>query len=276
MTIIARDHSISTERGTLHARDWAPSERGDDRRATIVLLHDSLGCIDTWRDFPEQLTVATGCAVVAYDRLGFGRSDPHPGLLPFSFIRDEAETVVPRVADALGLGAIIPFGHSVGGAMAIATAARWPERCVAVITESAQSFVEGLTLAGVRVSRDAFAEPDQFERVTRRHGDKAPWVLGAWIDTWLDPAFAHWCLDDDLRQVRCPTLAMHGDSDEYGSVEHVVRIMALVRGPLRGVLLRACGHVPHRDQPVRVLAEVSRFLAPSGTRAAIERSRFRD
>jgi pimeloyl-ACP methyl ester carboxylesterase len=216
--------------------------------------------VDLWRDFPQRLAVATGRPVVAYDRLGFGRSDAYPGALPVTFIRDEAMAVVPRLSDVLGLDAVVPFGHSVGGAMALAVAARSPERCAAVVTESAQSFVEDRTLAGVRAARADFQRPGQLERLARYHGVKAAWVLDAWVETWLAPAFAGWCLDDDLRDVRCPTLAFHGDQDEYGSVQHAERIARLTRGPSRLVILDGCGHVPHREQPTRVLDEVERFL----------------
>jgi len=259
--VTATDHRIGTERGTLFARAWAPTDVRRDLDATILLFHDSLGCVDLWRDFPQRLAVATHRSVVAYDRLGFGRSDAHPGRLPVTFIRDEAATVVPRVCETLGLDAIIPFGHSVGGGMAIATGARWPERCAAVVTEAAQTFVEDRTVAGLRAARSDFDRPGQLERLARYHGAKARWVLDAWIETWLSPEFADWRLDDDLRAVRCPALALHGDRDEYGSARHPERIASLTNGPSRAVILEGCGHVPHREQPTRVLAEVATFLA---------------
>jgi pimeloyl-ACP methyl ester carboxylesterase len=258
--VTVSDYRVTTEQGTLFARAWTPLGLRPEGDATILLFHDSLGCVDLWRDFPRQLAVATRRPVVAYDRLGFGRSDAHPGTLPVTFIRDEAMTVVPWLRDELGLDAMVLFGHSVGGAMAVAAAARLPERCVAVVTESAQSFVEDHTLSGVRAARADFERPGQLERLARYHGVKARWVLDAWVETWLSPAFAGWCLDDDLRDVRCPTLAFHGDHDGYGSLQHAERIARLTRGPSRAVILDGCGHVPHREQPTRVLDEVTRFL----------------
>lgn len=263
MSVSASEHWIGTERGTLFATSWALSGAlPTAASATILLFHDSLGCVELWRDFPEQLAIATGMRVVAYDRLGFGRSDAFPGVLPPTFIQDEAALVVPRLREALQLGSLVPFGHSVGGGMAVATAARHREACAALVTESAQSFNEPRTLEGVRAARVAFAQPGQLERLVRYHGDKARWVLEAWTETWLAPAFEHWTLDDELREVRCPTLALHGDADEFGSALHPERIASLVSGPARAVLLAGCGHVPHREQPERVLDEVTRFLAP--------------
>jgi pimeloyl-ACP methyl ester carboxylesterase len=259
--VTTSDHRIGTEQGTLFARRWLPRDAPRDAAASIVLFHDSLGCVELWRDFPDQLALATRRSVVAYDRLGFGRSDEHPGPLPLTFIHDEAETMVPRLCDALGLDTIVAFGHSVGGGMAIATAARWPDRCAALVTESAQSFVEDRTRAGLQAARVQFARPGQLERLARYHGAKARWVLDAWIETWLSPEFVDWHLDDDLARVRCAALAIHGDEDEYGSAEHPGRIARLTQGPARAVILAGCGHVPHREQPARVLAEVAEFLA---------------
>ena len=149
--------------------------------------------------------------------------------------------------------------------MAVTTAARLPERCVAVITESAQAFVEELTLAGVRAAQARFERPGQLERLARYHGEKARWVLDAWVETWLDPRMADWCLDDVLRDVHCPTLALHGDQDEFGSVEHPERIARLTHGQARAVILEGCGHVPHREQPTRVLGELTDFLAATAS-----------
>jgi pimeloyl-ACP methyl ester carboxylesterase len=254
------DHWIATDGGTIFARQWRPPDRRDDSGAAILLFHDSLGSVEGWRDFGQQLARATGRRVVAYDRLGFGRSDPRQGRLPSTFIHDEAEQVVPCLRESLHIDSMIPFGHSVGGAMAVLTAARFPDRCVALVTESAQSFVENRTLAGIRAARFEFARAEQFERLARRHGAHAQWVLDAWIETWLDPSFASWSLDEELRRVSCPTLVLHGDRDEYGSVAHPERIAGLVTGPSRTVILEDCGHVPHREQPERMLRHVKEFL----------------
>lgn len=258
------DHRIPTAGGTLFARTWTPANVRHHAPGAILLLHDSLGCVELWRDFPSQLAAASRRVVVAYDRLGFGQSDPYPGRLPQTFISDEHD-VVSRVRtalqDVLGAGPPVLFGHSVGGAMAAAAAGRNADDYAALVTESAQSFVEGRTLAGIRAARTGFEQPSQLDRLARYHGAKARWVLHAWIDTWLDPAFADWRLDDELQRVRCPTLALHGDDDEYGSTEHPQRIARLVQGPSRAVILERCGHVPHRELPERVIDEVSTFLA---------------
>ncbi len=261
MNVAVSDSWIATARGRLFARVWEPAGLSIDQGEPILLFHDSLGCVELWRDFPAKLAMATGRSVVAYDRLGFGRSEAQEGRLAFSFIGDEAAHVVPGLLEALGIARMVPFGHSVGGAMAVATAAQHPKRCAAVITESAQSFVEDRTLEGVRAGQATFKRPDQFERLKRYHGAKARWVVDAWTETWLAPEFGGWTLDDELRGVTCAVLALHGDRDEYGSVEQPERIARLTRGRAGAVVLEGCGHVPHREHPARVLREIVQFLA---------------
>lgn len=262
--VAVQDHWIETENGRLFSRVWTPPVRVPSDE-TILLFHDSLGSVELWRQFPEALASATQRRVVAYDRLGFGKSDENPNLLTPTFVHEEGVTVVPVVLASLrthfGVGAIIPFGHSVGGGMAVATAANLPYECGALITESAQSFAEDRTLEGIRVARTDFEQPGQVERLARYHGDKARWVLNAWIETWLSDAFADWSLDNDLAKVQCKALIMHGDNDEYGSVAHPARIVRAIAHGAKIVLLEDFGHVPHRENQERVLTEVSQFLA---------------
>ncbi len=253
----SREHWIETAQGKLFAQEWVPLQA---QGAPIVLLHDSLGCVALWRDFPAQLAQATGHRVIAYDRLGFGCSDAHPGHLRLGFVEDEARQGFAALREYLGMDEFIVFGHSVGGGMAVACAAAFGGHCVALITESAQAFVEARTLEGIRTADQQFAEPGQMQRLQRYHGSKAEWVLRAWVDNWLHKDFAGWSLDGELAQVRCPLLSLHGDNDEFGSPAHPERLVALAGGPAVMRLLQGCGHVPHREQAERVLAEVTKFL----------------
>ncbi|WP_336334798.1 alpha/beta hydrolase [Pseudomonas putida] len=251
------EHWIDTAHGKLFAQEWLPLQA---QGAPIVLLHDSLGCVALWRNFPARLAQATGHRVIAYDRLGFGRSDAHPGRLRLGFVEDEARQGFAALRGYFGIGEFIVFGHSVGGGMAVACAALFAEHCVGLITESAQAFVEARTLEGIRAADLQFAEPGQLQRLERYHGGKAEWVLRAWVDNWLGEDFAGWSLDAVLPQVRCPLLSLHGDDDEFGSHAHPQRLLALAAGPGTMRLLQNCGHVPHRERAEVVLAEVVQFL----------------
>jgi len=256
-SITPQDVYVPTSQGRLFARRWDPAG-AQDAGAPIVLMHDSLGCVELWRDFPEQLAQETGRSVIAYDRLGFGRSDPNDAVFDSGFVEAEARDGFRLLREALGIGPFVAFGHSVGGGMAICSAGEYAADCRALITESAQTFAEDLTLSGISAASRNFAEPGQLDRLKKYHGEKAAWVLRAWVDTWLSPAFADWNLDARLRQVRCPVLALHGELDEYGSRRHPERIAELTGG--RSVLLENCGHVPHREQSRIVLDLVGQWL----------------
>ena len=258
--IVTTDHWIAFPSGRLFARQWQP-EAADPTLAPIVLLHDSLGCVELWRDFPAQLAAATGRRVVAYDRLGFGRSDARAGRPSTAFIAEEAATTWPTVRAQLGIGPFVVVGHSVGGGMAVEIAARAGGDCTALVTMAAQAFVEDRTIAGLRVAQAQFADSAQVERLARYHGSKAAWALDAWLGRWLDPAFATWTLDAALPRVTCPALVIHGDQDEYGSAAHPRRIVDGVAGPARLEMLAGGGHIPYREQPEVVVRLIADFLA---------------
>ncbi len=247
--------------GQVFVRRWRAA--GQPKKAAVVLLHDSLGCVALWRDFPAQLAQTLGREVIAYDRLGFGRSTERVAPPSLRFIDEEAEVVFPALCAALQLESVVLFGHSVGGGMAIARASVHAASnvCVGVVTESAQAFVEARTRAGIEAARQSFGQPGHMEKLSRHHGAKARWVLDAWTQTWLHPQFAAWSLRPHLAKVRCPVLALHGDQDEYGSVAFPNLIADAVSGPSQALVLEGFGHVPHKENPSVVLAAVSAFLA---------------
>ena len=256
--IRTEDRFVEVPGGEVFVRTWVPPSTTST--APLILLHDSLGCVELWRDLPPTWARALGLRVIAYDRLGFGRSSPRRTPPLTTFIRDEAEVVFPALRRALGLRAHALFGYSVGGAMSLLIAASPNEPCVAVVTESAQAFVEDRTREGIRHAAERLGQPEQFARLARWHGDKAAWVLSAWRDVWLSPAFASWSLEPDLPRVRCPVLVIHGDRDEYGSLAFPRLIASRSGGPTELAILPGCGHVPHRERAGEVLERVSRWL----------------
>lgn len=263
MTVDTTTFRIATPQGQLHGQRWQPAvATSGPQAAPVVLLHDSLGSVALWRDFPALLAQATQRAVIAYDRLGFGQSDPAPAPLAPDFVAQEAHTAFAAVQQGLGLERFVVLGHSVGGGMAAHVAAAYPQQCLALVTESAQTLVEDRTLEGIRAAQGNFAQPGQMERLAKYHGDKAAWVLSAWVDTWLSPAFAHYSLQPALAQVRCPVLAIHGEQDEFGSLLHPHNIAAWAGGTVEQEIVAGGGHVPHREQPERIAARIAQFLQP--------------
>lgn len=259
-SLTTQDHWVNTELGRLYAKSWSPPVTTSGRDVPIVLFHDSLGCVALWRDFPERLALATGRRVIAYDRLGFGQSDPHPGKLTSHFVHDEARVAFQDLREQLHLGNFLAFGHSVGGGMAIVCAATYVNDCMGLIVESAQVFVEPHTIDGIRQAKQHFQNPDQLQRLQKYHGGKAAWVLSAWIDTWLASDFADWNLDEALKHLRCPVLAIYGNNDEYSSLRHPERIDLLTMSRTTSKVLPECGHVPHREKTEAVVAFVTQWL----------------
>ena len=258
MAVESKDLFVDVPGGQVFIRQWTIDGTSG---APIILLHDSLGSAEQWRSFPEALAAKTNRNVIAYDRLGFGRSTGRTSPAKAGFIDEEAQVYLPAIVAALGLSHYILFGHSVGGGMALVAAAAPGNHCAAVVTESAQAFVEERTLAGIRDAKKAFENEAQFAKLTNWHRERAKWVLAAWTGVWLAPAFREWSLDPYLGKVHCPVLAMHGDSDEFGSCEFPRRITQGMRGQARMEILTPCGHVPHRGRESDVLALVQGFLA---------------
>ncbi|VFQ47106.1 alpha/beta fold hydrolase [Desulfoluna butyratoxydans] len=257
MTCTVEHLCIVTDAGSFHAKKWTPQNPSSS--VPMVLLHDSLGCVDLWHHFPLTLAERLSLCVIAYDRLGFGRSSPRKELPSIRFIEEEATDYFPWVKRHFSLEDYILFGHSVGGAMAVNIAAR-DKGCVAVITEASQAFVEDRTVAGIKAAQKAFQEPGQMDRLKKWHGDKGEWVFRAWTDIWLSSAFSGWSLDACMGEVTCPVLAIHGENDEYGSTAFPEFIAHKAKGISEMAILNNCGHIPHKEKPEEVVNKVELFL----------------
>lgn len=260
---MAQDRHLRLGTVTVFARCHLPapaSAQEPPALPPIVLLHESLGSVRQWKAFPQALADATGRTVWAYDRPGFGQSSTlqaRPGL---DFIEKEAREGLPHLVDQLGLKRYVVYGHSVGGPMALTHAAHCPGRVAAVISEAGQAGVTAQTLQGIREAVAYFADPINLARLEKWHGEKTAWVLDAWAGVWLDAGFAGWSLDAVLPQVTTPTLALHGQRDQYGPPAFAHTIASGVSGPVQLNLWPDCGHHPHREHTSRTLRTVADFL----------------
>lgn len=239
-------------------RGTAPSRPG---RSTLVFLHEALGSIELWKDFPETLVQATGLDALLYDRQGHGASDPLDQPRKADYLQTEALEVLPRVLEACEVDSAIPIGHSDGGTIALLFAAAHPAMVPCLITEAAHVFVEEITLAGIRRAVNAYRETALREKLARYHGDKTDALFAAWADTWLSPAFAGWNIEHCLPRVTSPTLVIQGADDEYGSLEQVERIAGGVSGPASSLIVPDCGHIPHLQALQQVLPAMASFIA---------------
>jgi len=251
---------VAVTGGKLYVRQWHP--KNINSITPILLVHDSLGCVEMWQDFPEKLANAFGRTVIAYDRLGFGQSTARQDVMSDGFIDQEAQCVFPELVAALNLKRVLLMGHSVGGGMAIAMAGNTtnPELIEAVVTISAQAFVEEKTIEGIKKAQDYFHTQDALAKLEKYHGERAKWVLDSWINTWLSPSFSAWNLDEYLANIRCPVLAIHGDEDEYGSTDFPIHIAYKTKGYSQAQIMENTKHTPHREKPLEVLALISNFF----------------
>jgi pimeloyl-ACP methyl ester carboxylesterase len=220
----------------------------------IVCLHEGLGCVAMWRDFPQRLCDACGCRGLVYSRYGYGGSTPRPWGegLPLDFLEREARQALPAFLRAAGVETR-PwlFGHSDGASIALLYAAAFPQALAGAVVLAPHIFVEDVTIAGIVAAKRAYAATDLRERLARYHADPDAVFVG-WHERWLDPAFRGWSIEALLPAIRCPLLAVQGFDDEYGTMAHLEGIKRHV--PHAELLkLADCGHSPHRDQPQAVI-----------------------
>jgi pimeloyl-ACP methyl ester carboxylesterase len=228
---------------------------------SIVFLHEGLGSITQWRDFPDALCAATGKGGIVYERLGHGGSDPVELPRPDDFLRIESEAVLPALLDRLGIARPILLGHSDGGTIALLFAAAFPDRPLACITVAAHVFLEPATQSALQAAADAFATTDLRQRLERHHGANTESMFRAWNETWLRQAPRGWSMTDRLTRITCPVLAVQGADDEHGTRAQIDAIVAGVSGPAESLLIPGCGHVPHLQAREVLLARAAKFVS---------------
>ncbi len=229
-------------------------------RPTLVFLHDSLGCVQLWRDFPEQLAKATQCNILVYDRLGYGLSEPMAGYVrPVNYMELEAIQLNELLAH-FGVGQPILFGHSDGGTIALLMASLFPEHVCLTIVEAAHIFVEPVTLEGVRAAMLAYTNTNLGERLKKYHGDKVDTLFKAWTLTWTRDDYREWNVEQLLVKMQSPLLFIQGAKDEYGSLAQVTQTINKPPGIAVSFILPGIGHTPHKEAPELVLEAAAGFI----------------
>jgi len=241
---------------------WIGAKRAD--APLIVFLHEGLGSLAMWKDYPQALCAAAGMRGLVYSRHGYGRSTPRPATQkwPVEFMHAEAQQVLPALFDRLGVeDPPWLFGHSDGASIALLYAAAFRTRVAGLVAVAPHVFVEDVSVTSIEQARIAYATTDLRQRLARYHDDPDSAFRG-WNDIWLDPAFRAWNIEDCLPRIRCPLLAVQGEDDPYGTMAQVDAIARLAPHA-RLLKLPACGHSPHRDQPAALSRAVVAFLHPS-------------
>jgi pimeloyl-ACP methyl ester carboxylesterase len=233
-------------------------EAGAPSRPTLVLLHEGLGSISAWKDFPSRLAHAAGCPALVYSRYGYGRSDPLAAPREVTYLHEEAFGSLPQLLDALAIREPILVGHSDGASIAIIHAGGSRRPVAGIVLLAPHVLVEDVTLAGIEAARRAYLETDLRSRLARHHAD-ADAAFWGWNRIWLDPSFRTWNIEEYLPRIRCPVLVIQGTEDEYATTDQLARIAA---GTPQAQLheLQDCRHSPHKDQPAAVVEAVTRFV----------------
>lgn len=238
---------------------WHGPRPGD--APTLVFLHEGLGSVAAWRDFPARLAEVSGCGALVASRRGYGNSDPSPRPWPVEFMHREARVALPAILDRLGVREAVLVGHSDGASIALIHAGDSGARgrLRGLLLEAPHVFVEDVCIRQIERAAGAFASGDLRRSLSRVHADPDATFAG-WSGVWLDPAFRAWSIRESLPRVTVPVLAIQGSDDPYGTLRQVETVAAAGGGFVEVLVLSDCGHAPHRDKPERTLAAMTSFL----------------
>jgi pimeloyl-ACP methyl ester carboxylesterase len=253
-----------TERGEVVRLEYRLIETAPVAAPRVVFLHEGLGSLSAWRDFPDRLCAAARVRGVVYSRAGYGWSTPRPHASRWGtdFMHLQARNSLPALLRALSVDTENTppwlFGHSDGASIALIYAATFPHQAAGVIAVAPHLFVEDLSIRSIERTRDTYRTSDLAQRLGRHHGDVESAFWG-WNDIWLDPAFRSWNIESLLPSIRCPVLAVQGHDDEYGTMAQIDHLAAGV-AQAQLVKLANCGHSPHRDQPAALIEAAAGFI----------------
>jgi pimeloyl-ACP methyl ester carboxylesterase len=232
----------------------------------LVFLHEGLGSVSLWHDFPRLLANATGCGALVYSRFGYGGSSPCPMPRPISFMHDEARQTLPAVLDAAGAEDFLLVGHSDGGSIALIYAGGNPAPGLrGVVTLAAHVTCEPVCREAIGAAKQRFIFGDLRPRLHRHHGQNTDRAFWGWNDAWLHPYFVNWDIRQYLSRITVPVLAIQGRKDPYGTPAQA-EIIGRRTTDAQHLLLPHCGHSPHRDHPKAVLERLHKFVMANTAR----------
>lgn len=232
----------------------------DANRPTIIFLHDSLGCITLWRDFPEKIGEMTNCNILMYDRFGYGQSAEFlKETRDQNYLEDEADLLI-SLLDHWQLDQVYLFGHSDGSSISLIAAGKYPERIKEIAVVGAHVFVEPITLEGVNKAIELYKTTNLKQKLEKYHGNKTDALFRAWTETWTREDFQTWNIESFLKKIICPTLVIQGEFDEFGSMEQVNKIIGNVAGKSSVLVVPDAKHTSYKDNPELVAEKAAEFF----------------
>ena len=228
-------------------------------RPTVIFLHDSLGSIELWKDFPSKFGNLNQCNVLIYDRQGHGKSCKLSSPRSLNYLEQEADILLELIK-YWNLQEVWLFGHSDGGSIALVAAAKYPELIKGLFVEAAHIFVEDQTIKGIKDAVELYRFSDLKLKLERYHGNKTEALFWAWANTWTSSAFSSWDISNYLPSITCPTLIIQGEEDDYGTLKQVSGIAQGCAGYTEQFILPGIGHNPHREAPELTLEVCSQFF----------------
>ncbi len=233
----------------------------DNSKPIIVMLHEGLGCVALWKDFPEQLAAVTGCGVLVYSRQGYGRSSAIDLPRPLNYMHHEAQDVLPTLLDRLDITQAILFGHSDGASISIIYAAEdRPTSLKGLILLAPHVFNEDACVNSIRKAKQMYETGRLRIQLEKYHGENVDAAFWGWNNAWLDTNFLEWNIEKYLDNISVPILLIQGRDDEYGTLEQVFTICKKVSTDVKLMIVSNCKHSPHRDRTDVVLKATENFL----------------
>jgi pimeloyl-ACP methyl ester carboxylesterase len=230
-------------------------------KPVVVFLHEGLGCVELWRDFPQQLCDQLGLAGFVYSRVGYGRSDACALPRPVTYMHHEGQAVLPQVLDAAGIEQAILVGHSDGGSISlIHTGCDKSGRIKGLVTLAAHIFNEDICVASIEEAKRLYRQGDMRARLEKYHGVNVDCAFVGWNDVWLHRDFRGWNIEEFLSAINVPLLVVQGRDDPYGTMDQVEGIIAGVSGVVERAIIPECQHSPHAQQPQATRDAIARFI----------------
>jgi len=231
-----------------------------DKAPTLVLLHEGLGCVAMWRDFPAKIAERTGYGVLVYSRPGYGKSDPVPLPRPLTYMHEEAVEILPAVLDQAGIKRAVLLGHSDGASIAtIYAGCRQDFRVRGLVLMAPHFFCEDISVKSIAAAKEAYETTDLRVRLARYHGNNVDVAFWGWNQAWLHPDFRHWNIGEFLPTLRVPVLIIQGRDDQYGTAAQIELAQAEAHCPVEVLYLDRCQHSPQVDQPEATLEAIAEF-----------------